>query len=307
LDLPTYDQFLEPLLRFLASKPEGVATKEVHETLAAQVGLSVEAKGVLLPSRSQPVYKNRIGWAHDRLKRAGLSTSPRRGVWCITDKGRAYINEHAKPWAPEQVEALAKVEADSKVPQANGEVADEPRLEAPDRLARSESPEETIGAALAEIRASVAHDLLEAIARSTPEEFERLVLDVLHAMGYGTTREALQHVGGSGDGGIDGIISLDRLGLEKVYVQAKKWQGQVGSPQVQTFMGALQLQGANKGVLIAAGPISRPACETAKLAKGSVVLIDGARLAQLMIDHGVGVSHKELKVPHVDLDYFEDD
>jgi len=132
-------------------------------------------------------------------------------------------------------------------------------------------------------------------------------LDVLHGMGYGTSRDAIQHEGGAGDGGIDGTISLDRLGLEKVYVQAKKWQGQVGSPQVQTFVGALQLRGATKGVLITSGNISGPAWDAAKQAKGSVVLIDGTRLAQLMIEHGIGVSNNVVKIPQIDTDYFEEE
>ena len=120
-----------------------------------------------------------------------------------------------------------------------------------------------------------------------------------------TPRQDLQRVGRSGDGGIDGIISLDRLGLEKIYVQAKRWKGQVGSPQIQGFMGALQIQGADKGVLITSGAISKPAWDAAKQARGSVVLVDGQRLASLMIEHGVGVSHQVLKIPKIDMDYFE--
>ncbi len=124
--------------------------------------------------------------------------------------------------------------------------------------------------------------------------------------GQGMSREALQRVGRSGDGGIGGIVSLDRLGLQKVYVQAKKWQGQVGSPHVQGFIGALQLQGADRGVLITSGAISGPAREAARQARGSVVLIDGARLAELMIEHGVGVASEVLRIPKIDNDYFED-
>jgi restriction system protein len=142
-------------------------------------------------------------------------------------------------------------------------------------------------------------------SRDASGEFEDLVLDVLHALGYGMSREALQRVGRSGDGGIDGIVSLDRLGLQKVYVQAKKWQGQVGAPQIQGFMGALQLQGGDKGVLITSGTVSGPAREAARQARGSVVLIDGTRLAELMIEHGVGVANESLRIPKIDTDFFE--
>jgi restriction system protein len=125
-------------------------------------------------------------------------------------------------------------------------------------------------------------------------------------MGYGTNRADLQRVGGSGDGGIDGIISLDRLGLEKVYVQAKRWKSNVGSPEIQGFMGALQLQGAAKGVFITTSAFTRDAKEAVTRARGAIVLVDGAQLTALMIDHGVAVSHKALRVPKVDSDYFED-
>jgi restriction system protein len=168
------------------------------------------------------------------------------------------------------------------------------------------SPDESIEKALSEIVDSVAHDLLERIGQAPPAFFERLVLELLHVMGYGLSRSDLQQVGGSGDGGIDGVISLDRLGLEKVYIQAKRWQGTVGSPQIQTFMGALQLQSANKGVFLTTSAFTKDARDAAAKARGAVVLVDGARLTQLMIEHGVAVTHKLVKVPKIDGDYFED-
>ncbi len=300
---PTYDQFIEPLLRYLAEQTEPVRTKAVYLALAEVVGLSAEDMSELLPSRIQPVYQNRIGWAHDRLKRAGYSESPRRGYWMLTAQGREVAKTKAS-FTAQEILVLAKVPADSRLRVDDADAGDAEVVEAP---AESQSPQERIDSGVQELKASVSQDLLEVIGRGTPEFFEQLVLDVLHAMGYGTTRDDLQRVGRSGDGGIDGIISLDRLGLEKVYVQAKKWQGQVGSPQIQGFMGALQLQGADKGVLITSGPISGPAWDAAKQARGSVVLIDGQRLASLMIEHGVGVSHEVVRIPKVDMDYFEDE
>jgi restriction system protein len=169
-----------------------------------------------------------------------------------------------------------------------------------------QSPDERIDEALRELRESVARELLDDILRASPRFFENLVLDLLHAMGYGTSRADLQRVGGSGDGGIDGVISLDRLGLEKVYVQAKRWQNTVGSPQIQAFMGALQLKGADKGIFITTASFSKDARKAAALAHGSVVLVDGWQLANLMIDQGVGVTNKALYIPHVDSDYFEE-
>ena len=191
-------------------------------------------------------------------------------------------------------------------PKADAAVSTASTPAAEPAAAEKSSPEERIESALAELRDSVARDLLELIGRAPPEFFESLVLDLLHAMGYGTNRSDLQRVGGSGDGGIDGIISLDRLGLEKVYVQAKRWKNPVGSPEIQTFMGALQLQSASKGVFITTSVFTRDAKESAARARGTIVLVDGALLSSLMMDHGVAVSHKALRIPKVDNDYFED-
>lgn len=303
MSIPTYDQLIEPLLRELAEHPDGLRTADAYEGVAKRAGLTEEERGELLPSGTQLVYQNRIGWAHNRLKHAGLSSSARRGYWKLTQEGVEYAAANPGPLAPEVVSSLARVEPGATLKKdsdgggsGGGGVGD----------VETQSPEERIEKALSEIHGTISQDLLEAIGESSPLFFEKLVLDLLHAMGYGTSRADLQHTGRSGDGGIDGIISLDRLGMQKVYVQAKRWQGTVGSPQVQTFMGALQLQGATNGVLMTTGVFSRDALDAAERAKGSVVLVDGQRLTALMIEHGVGVSHKALRVPKVDSDYFEE-
>ncbi|MEZ4251266.1 MAG: restriction endonuclease [Polyangiales bacterium] len=169
----------------------------------------------------------------------------------------------------------------------------------------SESPEERLEAALQEIRATVARELLERILAAPPEFFEGLVLELLHALGYGTSRSDLQRVGKSGDAGIDGVIALDRLGLEKVYVQAKRWQTNVGRPELQAFFGALAGQRARKGVFITTSGYTREALEFATTVQDSIVVVDGARLTELMIDYGVAVGNRVLKLPHVDADFFE--
>ncbi len=306
MTVPTYDQFIGPLLRFLADHPDGVRTADAHEAVANTLALSPDDRAQRVPSGVQPLYKNRNGWAHDRLKRAGYSTSPRQGFWRLTPDGKKFAK--ANPRLSEAaVERLAVVDRnqrlrpkkdDGTAPTQEDEIVQEPTTK--------ESPEERIDAALAELRESVGRDLLENIGRAPPEFFEQLVLDLLHAMGYGTSRADVQRVGGSGDGGIDGIISLDRLGLEKVYVQAKRWKNNVGSPEIQGFMGALQLQGASKGVFIATSAFTRDAKDAAGRARGSIVLVDGPQLTRLMIEHGVGVSHKALRIPKVDSDYFEE-
>jgi restriction system protein len=177
---------------------------------------------------------------------------------------------------------------------------------ATDEAATRQSPDERIDAALAELREQTASELLDLLLEQTPAFFEQVVLDLLHALGYGTSRADLARVGKSGDGGIDGIISLDRLGLEKVYVQAKRWQNTVGRPDVQSFFGALAGRRATKGVFITTSTFSREAREFAESVSDKIVLVDGARLTELMMDFGVGVQHKAIQVPRVDSDYFED-
>lgn len=305
MSFPSYVQFVGPLLEFLAEQTGPVRARVAYDELANRMKISAEDRSALLPSGNQPIFHNRIGWAQDALKRSGLSAAPTRGVWVITDEGRRLLSIHSGRLPEPEMERIGSTARDVAIrdlKSSNG-VA-KPIIDV-SKPALAQSPREQIGAALALLRQSVARDILDQIARQTPDDFENLVLDLLFKLGYGTNREALRRVGRSGDGGIDGIVSLDRLGLQKVYVQAKKWQGQVGAPQIQTFMGALQLQGADKGVLITSGTISGPAREAARQARGSVVLIDGERLAGLMIDHGVGVAAEPLRIPKIDTDYFE--
>lgn len=146
---------------------------------------------------------------------------------------------------------------------------------------------------------------METIGQGSPEFFEKLVLDLLHAMGYGASRSDLQHVGRSNDGGIDGIISLDRLGLEKVFVQAKRWQTSIGREAIQAFYGALAGRRANKGVFITTSSYTSQARDFAQSVE-KVVLIDGNRLANLLMEFGVGVTHRVVKIPKLDTDYFEE-
>jgi restriction system protein len=301
MSIPTFRDFIHPLLQNLASHAEGVRIVDAYEAVADAVGISQEERQALLPSGAQPIYKNRIGWAHDRLKRAGLSSSPRRGIWELTGQGR----ERAAVWRnhiPESdLDALAYPRRAAVPGSADGQAE---LVDAATTAASS--PIERIEKAVEEVHDSVGTELLELIGRSPPSFFEKLVLDLLHRMGYGTSRADIQRVGGSGDGGIDGVISLDRLGLEKVYVQAKRWQGTVGRPVLQAFFGALAGRRAKKGVFITTSTFTREAVEFAEHVSDSMVLVDGERLAALMIEHGVGVSHKALKIALVDNDYFDE-
>jgi restriction system protein len=303
--IPSFRGFIHPLLKYLSEHPEGARIADVYEAVADRVGLTPDERTVLLPSGMQPLFHNRIGWAHDRLKKAGLSDSPRRGTWQITDAGRRFAKDHPNGFSEEEQYKLsypARAAARARGPattEAGATAAGPPGQDVA-------SPTERIDRAVDEINQNVAEELLDLIGKSSPTFFENLVLDLLHRMGYGTSRADLRRVGGTGDGGIDGIISLDRLGLEKVYVQAKRWQGVVGRPAIQGFFGALAGRRAKKGVFITTSNYTREALEFAEQVSDSIVLVDGERLAFLMIEHGLGVSHRSLKVAQIDGDYFDE-
>lgn len=314
MPIPTYEAFIGPLLQVLAEKSEEMQPADVYDEIADRVGLDEDERREQTPSTSRLVYRNRIGWAQDAAKRNGLSSAPRYGWWLITEAGRDLLHQHGGAIPDEVAHDIATRHRTTPLAELLDPDA-EFSAEAPSEVAEDEdhgvlSPEDKIDSGLQEIRASVAREVLELVLRSTPTFFEQVVLDVLHAMGYGANRSALQRVGGSGDGGIDGVISLDRLGLEKVYVQAKRYtendetKNRVGSPAIRDFVGALQLHGANKGVLITSGRFSQPAIDSAS--RANIVLIDGDELAKLMIENEVGVSVRSIKIPRVDSDYFEE-
>ncbi len=308
MPLPTYDRFIEPILRYLATLPSGASAREAHEVAAQMLGVSEADKQELLPGGSQPVYKNRAAWAHDRLKRAGLSSSPRRGLWQLTDAGRMYVAAHAAPLPSTEVERLATEFMEVRLrPQPAGDTgAHTFPIGTTPSIPSVSSPDDRLVQAISERRRSVTAELLETLASVSPTFFETIVLDLLHRMGYGASRSDLQRVGGTGDGGIDGVISLDKLGLEKVYVQAKRWQNAVGRPEVQSFYGALAGQRANKGVFITTSDYTAQAVEFARSVE-RIVLVNGVRLAELMMDHEVGVSARTVKIPKIDSDYFDEE
>ena len=302
--VPTYDKFIEPLLRFLVTRPEGVPAREAHEAAAAALGLDESQRAEMIAS-GQLMYKNRVGWAHDRLKRAGLSQSMSKGKWCLTQQGVDWVNAHPHALTDAEVNHLAFAFNNVKLKQQPDAVDLDPE---PEPIATIDpaksSPDDRLEQALNELRENIAEELLVSLLQVSPERFEIIVLDVLHRLGYGGHRDDLQRVGGTGDGGIDGVISLDKLGLEKVYVQAKRWQNTVGRPELQAFYGALAGQKAKRGVFITTSGFTAQARDFARSVEG-MVLVDGERLVHLMIDNGVGVSSRLINVPKLDMDYFE--
>lgn len=296
---------MRPLLQVLAKAGAPVRTRDAYELVADATKLKPADREALLPSGKQPTYKNRIGWASTYLRFAGLVTSPSRGVWAITDAGRKLLAEHAGRIDLRLLDTIPAFREARKEAEGGNDKDDEVLSEAP---AGGATPEEQLLAAHEKILASVGEELAKLLEKCDPGFFEELVIDLLGRMGYGISPESRLRVGRSGDGGIDGIISLDRLGLEKIYIQAKRWgrERKVSRPEIQGFFGALAGQRATKGLFMTTALFTQEAGQYAANVSGSLILVDGRRLVSLMIDHGVGVAvASTLKVPKVDYDYFE--
>jgi restriction system protein len=300
-NLPSEAAFLHAILTHLATHPDGDQRAAIHEAVPELLHLSEAQRTERLPNLTHLRHRYRTGWGLSMLKAAGYVDSPSRGVWRITPRGQALLNQHPIGFNDEMGRQLVK-ESRARVLAGTPDLI----LTAGTESAALLPPDERIDAAVEEIRAAVAAELLDKILRMPPAFFETLVLDLLHALGYGTNEEDLQRVGAAGDGGIDGIISLDRLGFEKIYVQAKRWQRAVGRPEIQAFFGALAGQHARKGVFITTSSFTREARDFEGQVSETVVLIDGVRLTSLMIDHGVGVTHyRAVRLPKIDADYFD--
>ncbi|MFG7003107.1 restriction endonuclease, partial [Burkholderia pseudomallei] len=254
---------------------------------------------------------NRVGWARTYLKQAGVVESKKRGYFNITERGNALlaqdphrIDNRTLDQYPEFATFRQKK---TDYAQATVTPVSQPGVSAPEN--DGSTPEESFAQAYQRLRANLEAELLDQVKSSTPSFFERLVIDLLVAMGYGGSRQdAGSVIGRSGDGGIDGTIKEDKLGLDVIYVQAKKWEGTVGRPEIQKFAGALQGQRANKGVFITTSAFTREAKEYAGVIASKIILVDGDELVKLMVDHNVGVSTvSTFHVKKVDSDYFEGD
>jgi len=291
-----------PLLKVAADGKEH-SLAETRPLLAAEFNISIADQEDLLPSGRQPRFANRVAWARVYLQQAGLLLSPRRGWFRFSDLGRKLLEA-----PPERIDVkfLGQYPQFAEFRRRRGDVGEESVTT--DTGAELETPEEALEAAHVKMQASLASELLGRVKAGSPTVFERMVVEFLLRMGYGGSRTDVgQVVGKSGDEGIDGIISEDRLGLDIVYQQAKKWDGTVGRPEVQKFVGALHGRRARKGVLITTGTFSTDAKCYVEQIEPKVVLIDGRRLAELMIDFEVGVSTTTTyRVKRVDSDYFDE-
>jgi restriction system protein len=296
--VPDFQSLMLPLLKIAGDGQEHTAS-EVVDALVLQFKLTDGERKELLPSGRQARFDNRVAWARAHLKQAGLVESTGRGRFRVTERGLevlrsspANINIKRLMQFPEYAESRSV----SRRANHHDEEDEEP----------GQTPEEILESSYQSLRRDLAQELLQRAKNSSPRFFENLVVDLLVAMGYGgSKKDAGQAVGQSGDGGIDGIIKEDKLGLDVVYIQAKRWEGTVGRPVVQAFAGSLEGQRARKGVLITTSQFSQDARDYVTRIEKKIVLIDGEQLAQLMIDHGLGVAEvASYVVKKVDLDYF---
>ncbi len=302
MPVPDFQTVMLPALRVLAQQSPRTAN-EVRANLAAEFSLTEQDLAELLPSGRQTTFANRVAWACSYLKQAGLIGSPRRGTYEISERGRAILSE-----SPARIDIgfLSRFPEFQAFRQPSGSEDAPTPAPVPTTLLEL-TPDEQIRAGYKRLRESLGGQLLERMKSIAPASFERLVIDVLVGLGYGgTLTDAGMVVGGGGDEGIDGIIKEDRLGLDYIYVQAKRWQSTVGRPEIQRFAGALLGQRARKGIFITTSGFSADAIAYAANQQVSIVLIDGRTLAELMMDAQIGVSTSdEIRILKQDEDYFE--
>lgn len=301
MTIPDYQRLLLPVLK--CSEGGEVRLNQVVQSLVHELNLSEEERVELLPSGQQTVFANRVGWAKTYLKKAGLIDTTRRGYFRITEAGRTVLASH-----PSQIDNafLMQFESFREFKNKTNE-----EIEVPNHPEEEDThtPDEIMRLAHQKIEAALAQELIERILEAPPDFFERLIITLLISMGYGgSTSEAGKTLGGSGDNGVDGVINQDPLGLDRVYVQAKRYglSKRISSGAIRDFFGSLDRHKASKGLFVTTSTFSDSARETADFLSKRIVLIDGKQLAKLMIRYNVGCRIEEtLYVKKVDEEFFE--
>jgi restriction system protein len=302
MSIPDYQSIMLPLLKFLSDQKEH-SFREAIDALAIQFKLSDDERKELLPSAQQAVFNNRVGWARTYMKKALLLDTTRRGYFRITKRGLEVLNQN-----PESIDVhfLDAFEEFRKFRTIKKEKIDQEKESGFEQI---KTPGEVLESAYQNLRDNLANDLIQVIKNSPPSLFEKIVIELLVKMGYGGSRQdAGKAIGQSGDEGIDGIIKEDRLGLDIIYVQAKRWENIVGRPEIQKFAGALQGQRARKGIFITTSDFSKEAKEYASRIDSKIVLIDGEQLTEFMIDNNIGVNPiSNYEIKRIDSDYFTEE
>lgn len=299
--IPDYQSLMLPLLKLVADKKEH-KYRDLIEKLAIEFNVTEEERKELLASGNQPIFDNRVGWAKTYLKKAGLLDSPKRALFVITPLGIETLKKN-----PDKIDAkyLRQFPSFLEFQTASKNDAEE---QVSNEESNARTPEENLDNAYQNIRTSLALELLNKVVELSPAFFERLVVELLVKMGYGgSIKDAGKAIGKSGDEGIDGTIKEDKLGLDIIYIQAKRWKpgNVVGRPEIQKFVGALAGQGAKKGIFITTSNFSKEALEYTPRNETKIVLIDGELLAQLMIDYNLGCTTQQVyELKKIDSDYF---
>ena len=300
MSIPDFQTIMLPFLRFIEDRQEHTF-KEAIPFLANRFGLTEEERRQLLPSGKQSKFSNRVYWTKTHLEKAGLLNSPKRGTFVITEEG---VNVLLNKPSYINTKFLEKYRSyqQFRTPKKNYKESIAIEIE-------KETPEEILENAYQQLQDALSLEILENIKSCSPYFFESLVVDLLVSMGYGGSRkEAGQAVGKSGDEGIDGIIKEDRLGLDIIYIQAKRWDNVVGRPEIQKFAGALLGQSAKKGVFITTSDFTKGAIDYVTRIDSKIILVNGIRLAELMIEHDIGVTPiASYQVKRIDSDYFIED
>lgn len=304
MTIPDYQSIMLPLLKY-ANDSQEHSLREVVEALADEFNLSSDERKELLPSGQQAIFNNRVGWARTYLKKAGLLEYTKRGFFKVTNRGINILSQKPPKINVEYLSQFPEfIEFQTpKVKSNNINIKSE-------EISEDKTPEEYIELGYQKVSNDLEINLLNRVVTCSAEFFEKLVIDLLVKMGYGGSRkDAGERIGKSGDEGIDGIIKEDKLGLDIVYIQAKRWKNTVvGRPEIQKFAGALQGQRAKKGVFITTSTFSNNARDFSSKIDNKIVLIDGRELAKLMIDNNVGVSKvASYEIKKIDSDYFIDE
>jgi restriction system protein len=307
--IPDYQTLMLPLLNAISDGTEH-KFNELVEVLANIFGLTDAERKELLPSGGAFLFNNRVGWARTYLKKAGLLDGPKRGIIIITKRGKDVLKENPTSINVKYLQQFPEFldfQLNKKDDLATIEAVTLPIISNSEESKQS-TPEELLEIGYQTIRTSIEQEILLKLKSVSPSFFERVVVELLVKMGYGgSIQDAGKAVGRSGDEGIDGVIKEDKLGLDVIYIQAKRWEGSVGRPELQKFVGALAGQGAKKGIFITTSYFSREALEYIPRNETKMVLIDGMKLAQYMIDHNLGVSIQNVyEIKKIDSDYFEE-
>ena len=303
MEMPDFQTVMLPLLQLAGDGADHTLASAISTLADLVFHLSPEQRSELLPGGSQKRFHNRVYWAAAHLRAAGLVQSPSRGLLRITDAGKAVL---AAPPDKITISFLKQFPCYAEFKSGSPAAPSPVQAHAQDEL---ETPDEVIAAALKELNAQLATDLIAKVLDNPPDFLEKLVLRLLAAMNYGgAVEDSSELLGGPGDEGVDGVVRLDRLGLDPIYVQAKRWNvaHAVSSKEMRDFIGSLQIKNAARGVFITTSTFTSDAIEAAKKGGKQIVLIDGQRLAQLMIEHGVGVQERATYVLRaLDSDFFD--